>query len=144
MSAVDAFLARIDKEEGTRLLPYDDATGKLVVAPVGNLSWGRGYNLMQCGSAGLFAAMDRYLAGVLDSALQQHTWYRHASDVRASVFLDIAYNAGLHGLLGFVHMLAAADVDDWATASKECTVIEENVDKQRYAPLRAILLTNQP
>src|SRR6267142_1857097 len=100
MSAVSVFLARKTREEGARTLPYDDATGKPVKAPVGNLSWGRGYNLMQCGSAGLFDVMDAFLVGALDHQLQPYSWYTNSGDVRASVFLDIAYNGGIHDLLG--------------------------------------------
>src|SRR5258708_13516869 len=114
MSAVSEFLARKTREEGDRILPYDDATGLNVKAPVGNLSWGRGYNLMKCGSAGLFDVMDAFLVGALDHQLQSYDWYRAAGDVRASVFLAIAYNAGLHGLLSYQHMLAAS-------APRHCT-----------------------
>lgn len=141
MSAVSVLLARLSKEEGDELLPYDDATGRPVKAPVGNLSWGRGFNLMQCGSAGLFEVMAEYLLTQLDALLKPHSWYAKAGDVRASVFLDIAYNAGLHGLLGFVKMLAAADADDWVTASAQCAVANPSLNESRYAPLRALLLS---
>jgi len=140
VSAADVLMARLTKEEGDKLLPYDDATGKSVKAPKGNLSWGRGFNLMQCGSEGLFDVMEQYLIGVLDKTLQSYSWYTNAGDVRASVFLDIAYNGGIHDLLGYPHMIAAADKGDWVTASKECTDKEPLIDKSRYAPLRELLL----
>jgi lysozyme len=141
MSAVDVLMARLTTEEGERMLPYDDATAKNVKAPVGNLSWGRGFNLMQCGSPGLFEAMERYLLGALDAQLQSYSWYTTAGDVRASVFLDIAYNAGLHGLLGYPHMLAAAAIGEWSVAAANCTDISPTLDASRYAPLRALLLS---
>jgi hypothetical protein len=125
-----------------RNLPYDDATGKPVTAPVGNLSWGYGFNLMQCGSTGLFNAMERYLLSDLDTQLQQYQWYQQAGDVRASVFLDIAYNAGLAGLVkGFPKMIAAATAGDWVEASAQCAVENLSLNASRYAPLRQLLLT---
>jgi len=141
MSAVSVFLARKTREEGDRLLPYDDATGKPVKAPIGNLSWGRGYNLMQCGSSGLFDVMDAFLVSALNHQLQSYDWYINAGDVRASVFLDIAYNAGLHGLLSYPRMLDAAAKGDWTEAAAQCTERDPKLDASRYAPLRSILLS---
>jgi GH24 family phage-related lysozyme (muramidase) len=141
MSAVSVLLGRLPREEGERQLPYDDATGLAVKAPVGNLSWGRGFNLMQCGSPGLFQVMENYLLNVLDNQLQSYSWYTAAGDVRGSVFLDIAYNAGLHGLLGFSHMIADAEAQDWTAAAAECAVADPKLNASRYAPLRALLLS---
>lgn len=140
-TAVSVFLARKTREEGDRLLPYDDKTGLPVKAPVGNLSWGRGYNLMECASEGLFDVMDAYLVGDLDRRLQAFPWYTGAGPVRASVFLDIAFNGGMHDLLGYPKMLAAASRNDWMTASEQCTDLEPKLDASRYAPLRALLLS---
>ena len=145
MSAVDVFLAREPREEGERMLPYDDKTGLPVKAPLGNLTWGRGYNLMVCGSKGLFNVMDRFLAGALDSELQAFAWYRDAGDVRASVFLDIAYNGGEADLLGYPKMIAAVPAaiasGDWSAVAAQCTEKDPNLDASRYAPLRQLLLT---
>lgn len=141
MSAVSVFLARKTREEGDEILPYDDATGKQVRAPVGNLSWGRGYNLMKCGSEGLFDVMDAFLVSALDNKLQAYSWYTGAGDVRASVFLDIAYNGGIHDLLGYPSMLHYASIGDWPNASAQCTEKEPKLDQSRYAPLRALLLS---
>jgi hypothetical protein len=141
VSAVSVFLARKTREEGDEILPYDDATGKQVRAPVGNLSWGRGYNLMKCGSEGLFDVMDAFLVSALDNKLQAYSWYTGAGDVRASVFLDIAYNGGIHDLLGYPSMLHYASIGDWPNASAQCTEKEPKLDQSRYAPLRALLLS---
>lgn len=140
--AIQIFVARATPEEGLKLLPYDDETGKLVIASVGNLTWGIGFNLMKCGSPGLFAAMLAYLCAAEDTALSEHTWYAQANAARQSVFLDIAYNGGISGLLnGYPHMIAAAAVNNWTEASAQCTVENALLDKSRYAPLRKILLT---
>jgi hypothetical protein len=141
MSAVSVLMQRLTTEEGERLLPYDDATGFNVKAPVGNLTWGRGFNLMACGSSGLFQVMENYLLNVLDNQLQAYAWYTGAGDVRASVFLDIAYNGGIHDLLSYPRMIAAAAVGNWPEAAAQCTVADPKLDASRYAPLRALLLS---
>jgi hypothetical protein len=140
MSAVSVLLGRLTTEEGERKLPYDDETGLNVKAPVGNLSWGRGFNLMKCGSSGLFLMMETYLLNQLDNQLQAYSWYSKAGDVRASVFLDVAYNGGIHDLLGYPSMIHYASIDDWVNAAAQCTEKDPKLDTSRYAPLRALLL----
>lgn len=133
---------RLPREEGQRLLPYDDATGKNVAAPVGKLSWGRGYNLMACGSPGLFDVMDAYLLAQLEAQLQKFQWYAALDNepTRQSVFLDIAYNEGVHGLLHFPAMISYAVARNWTACAAECKVANANLDASRYAPLRQLLI----
>jgi len=144
-STVAMVLARLPREEGDRIHPYDDATAAEVRAPKGNLSWGRGFNLAAIGSTALFDLMSSYLVQQRQNDLLKYAWYQQINKnepVRASAFLDIAYNEGLEGLLHFPKMIHAATVGDWETASKECDISKTNpqVDKQRYAALRFILL----
>jgi len=138
-TAVDIFVIRAAAEEGIRLTPYDDATGLRVKAPKGHLTWGIGFDLDVIGSASLFTAMLRYLAGEINDDLCEHDWYRLSDPVRQSVFLDVAYNEGVSGLLKFPHMIAAASVGDWKTAAAECKVVDPKLDASRYAPLRKLL-----
>lgn len=142
--AIAILTARLVSEEGSKLTPYDDATGRAVLAPVGNISWGFGFNLMQCGSPGLFAVMADHLLGVVEATLNTYDWY-HTLDgepTRQSVFLDIAYNAGVHGLLHFPKMIGHAVAKEWQACALECTVIRTNpgLDHSRYAPLRALII----
>lgn len=141
--AADLLIARLPKEEGEELLPYDDATSLPVRAPVGNLSWGRGYNLMKCGSPALFDVIDAELVGAIEEQLLAYPWYIALSPVRQSVVLDIAYNEGVTGLLHFPHMIVALQSCNWARAAAECSVFRTNpsLDRSRYAPLRALLLS---
>jgi len=148
--AVEIFLTRprIVREEGDRLLPYDDATGKPVVAPVGKLSWGWGFNLMACGSEELFEVMARFLVTKVDTELTASVvngvqWYAGLSlePTRQSVFLDVAYNAGVYGEVhGFPHMIAYAIARDWPNCAAQCKVADAKLDASRYAPLRQLLL----
>lgn len=143
-AAVLKFLGRdrIVREEGDKLLPYDDATAKPVVAPVGNLSWGWGFNLMACGSEGLFYVMADYLVSQLDAHLSQQAWYASLSSepTRQSVFLDVAYNSGEDLKHHWPKMVAAAGVRDWTECAAQCKVARPDLDKSRYAPLRALIL----
>lgn len=140
-TATDLTVARLCAEEGIKALPYDDATGLPVTAPVGNLSWGIGFNLMQCGSRGLFAAMLRYLVMAIDVQLIAFDWYVGLPAPVQSVCQDIAYNGGIHGLLNYPHMIAAFAKGDLDTAAKECAVSDPKLDTSRYEPLRAIILS---
>ncbi len=139
MSAIDLVIQRLNKEEGERLDPYDDATGKTVKAPLGNLTWGRGFNLAQIGSTGLFDVMERFLVMTIETQLMQYPWYQIDS-VRQSVLLDIAYNAGVNGLLHYPRMLAAIENHDYSLASLECGTDNPRL-KPRYATLSNILLS---
>lgn len=140
-AAAQILAARLGAEEGERLFPYDDATGVAVRAPVGKLTWGRGFNLMQCGSPRLFDVMEQFLIAEVEAQLLPLPWYQQLNPVRQSVVLDIGYNAGVHGLLGFHRMIGALEVGDWATAAKECAVIDPKLNASRYAPLRALILS---
>lgn len=139
MTAVDILWGRLAREEGDKMLPYDDATGLPVRAPKGNLTWGRGFNLMACGGKDLFDAMERCLIERCEKSIEEYDWYMGADAVRQSVFLDIAYNAGVHGLLHFPHMLSAALAGDWIAAAANCKVADPKLDASRYAPLRKLL-----
>jgi GH24 family phage-related lysozyme (muramidase) len=137
--ATSLTVSRLVTEEGVKLLPYDDATGGAVVAPRGNLSWGIGFNLMKCGSKGLFEAMLTYLLGVLEEELVQLPWYLNLPDPVQSVCQDIAYNGGLGGLLKYHKMITAFQSGDLAAAANECAVSDPKLDASRYAPLREII-----
>lgn len=140
--AIMLLAARLPREEGQKLLPYDDATGKPVKAPVGFLSWGRGYNLMQCGSPELFDVIDAFLLAAIDAQLSKFGWYTALDNqpTRQSVFLDVAYNDGVHGLLHFPNMITQATAGNWTACAAECKVADASLDGSRYAPLRQLLI----
>jgi GH24 family phage-related lysozyme (muramidase) len=130
MTAIGEASLRLQTEEGFRGLPYKDTRGHTTIA--------YGFNVD--------AGISKYAAGALlvaqltelDATLAGYAWYKNANDVRKSVFLDVAYSSGLHGLLNFPHMLAAAASGDWATAASECKVVEPEL-AGRYAALAELL-----
>lgn len=142
MTAIEMTLSRLLREEGRKPYAYDDATAKRVTCrPAGNLSIGIGINL----ETGLDDTEMEWLLehrlGLIEKQLRGFAWYAGADVVRQSVFLDLAFNGGVAGLLHFAHMIAAAEMGNWSLASKECSVLDTRLDSSRYAPLRQLLLT---
>lgn len=135
MTAVDLALPRLKMAEGYRSHVYRDTQNLDTV--------GYGCNL----SAGLteFAAGALLLAQVheLELRLESYPWYPNLDPVRQSVLLEIAFNAGISGLLHFPAMLAAISRQDWERAAAECTVTNPELAK-RYAALAKLLLTGAP
>lgn len=117
----DLASARLTKEEAIRYLPYDDATGIPIHAPIGKITWGIGFNLESCGSIGLFEVIKRYLLQEREDQLLSYGWYSSADETRKSVFLDLAFNLGVSGLVrGFPKMIKCAATGDWDEAAVEC------------------------
>lgn len=132
MSAIDIAQTRLQTEEGFRPTLYLDS--------VGHKTLGFGFNVDAGISKGCASALLGAQLKEIDAALAGFSWYASADAVRQSVFLDIATNAGVHGLMGFPHLLAAAARGDWAAAAMECHVKEPEL-ASRYAALAKLLLT---
>lgn len=132
MSAVDLALPRLKTEEGFRAKPYQDTRGFLTIGYGCNLDVG----LTEHAAEALLIAQ----ADELHLVLCTYSWYERLDELRQSVCLDIAVNAGLHGLLDFPHMIAALAKGDWATAAAECKVTNPEL-AGRYAALAQLLLT---
>jgi GH24 family phage-related lysozyme (muramidase) len=145
-TAIDIAFSRFPTEEDFRSQPYNDRTGKPVScrtsdqATTGNLTWLYGLNLETEGTRELGELVARWKLAKIEKELYVIEWYPALDPVRQSVLLDIAYNAGTHGLLNFHDMLSAISVKDWATAQKECHVKDLRLAK-RYAQLGSLLLT---
>jgi GH24 family phage-related lysozyme (muramidase) len=145
-AALDLFWARAGTEEGRRPKAYNDATGETVTCrPSGNLTIGIGCQLED----GLDDAEIQWLfyhrAGLVEEALQGLPWYANADPVRQSVALDVGYNQGLSELLnGYPKMIAAYLAQDWVEAAAQCAVADGRLDAERYAPLRALILSGVP
>jgi len=133
MTAISVALPRLQTEEGFRAVAYADTKGHTTI--------GYGFNVDAGISKNAAIALLSAQLAELDNTLQQYSWYTNAGDVRGSVFLDIAFNSGLHGLLGYPSMIHFALVSDWVNAAAQCTEKDPKLDASRYAPLRALLLS---
>lgn len=98
--------------EGLRLKPYRDTVGKLTI--------GVGRNLEDKGltkDEALFLLRND-IAEVTE-ALSKYEWYNRLDPVRQKVIIDMAFNLGLAGLLGFKKMIAALEQGDYYQAYVE-------------------------
>lgn len=146
--AMSQFLARAPVEEGVRKWAYNDATGKTVTCkPGGNLSIGEGINLETGLDQAEIAFLVQHRAELVEQQITPLAWYGPLPPGVQSVIIDVAFNEGLHGLLGFPHMIAALakSPPDFVAAAAELSIVNTNpkVDAQRYAPLRAIMAAGQ-
>lgn len=141
MNAIDITVTRLKTEEGRRPRAYNDKTGQVVTCrPSGNLTIGYGVNLEGGLSDTEMEWLLAYRLTLVRLQLERLSWYIGLDPYRQSVVLDIGFNTGFHGLLGFPHMIAALARQDWHTAAMECAVEDKHEDMVRYAPLRQLLL----
>lgn len=139
-------MLRLVKEEGKRKFAYNDRTGMQVSckndnpAISGNLSIGIGINLEFGLDDEEISWLTFHRLSLVQAQIDKYDWYQ-CDGPRQSVFLDIAFNAGVTGLLRFPSMLHYASLKDWDSCAKECAVADPKLNLSRYAPLRQILLT---
>jgi lysozyme len=101
------------RHEGIRLKPYHDSVGKLTI--------GVGRNLDDVGITNLEAKvlLENDIERVESELLAKLPVYAALDDVRQRVLMDMAFNMGVEGVLGFPKMLAAINAKDFATAHAE-------------------------
>jgi GH24 family phage-related lysozyme (muramidase) len=149
-TVVSIVSARLKREEGRRPRAYNDATGVTVTCkPGGNLSIGYGINLENGLDESEMQFLLRRRIELADAALiMEAPWYEAlsvADPLKASVYLDVAYNAGVAGLLhGFPKCVKYASLKDWTNSAAELRVADASLDHSRYEPLRKILLLGTP
>jgi len=108
----DRLIRHLVRDEGLRLKPYRDTVGKLTI--------GVGRNLDDVGiSEGEAIAMlendiDRAEGG-LDRNLP---WWRGLDAVRQEVLVNMTFNLGINGLLGFKNTLASIKAGLWKNAAR--------------------------
>ena len=141
MDEIQIAVARLaGTEEGFRSQLYDDATGKLVKAPVGNATIGIGENVQSGWDRDFAIEVLNLRVTRLATWLSQFEWYTKCNAVRRSVLLDIAFNDGPTGLLHFYKMIAAILADNWAEAKDQCMVKNPQL-KGRYDHLGELMDT---
>ena len=101
--------------EGIRLKPYKDTVGKITI--------GIGRNLTDNGISKIEALI------MLDADIHEATkdcrkyieFFDALDEVRQRVLIDMAFNMGIHGLLGFKATLAAIKRGDYGEAADRMT-----------------------
>lgn len=134
MSAVDLAMPRLKIEEGFRSKVYRDTRGFQTI--------GYGFNVDAGITKRAAEALCQAQAQELHEALSAYGWYANLDEPRQGVCLDIAFNGGIGGLLGFKHMIDAIKTKDWPEAARQCHVANLEL-ATRYEALAKILLTGE-
>lgn len=112
----DPFLEqRIIEHEGIKKSVYKDSLGLYTIG-IGFLcdpSKNAGLSIEEC------MMILRYRLANLEKQLSQYAWFTIQDPVRRSVVIEMAYNLGVNGLLGFKNMIAALGDRQVGTAAVE-------------------------
>jgi lysozyme len=110
------------RDEGRRLRPYRDSVGKLTI--------GVGRNLDDVGISPAEAdfLLDNDIARATAEVRTFLPWTETLDEVRREALVNMAFNLGIGGLLGFRLMLAALRGGDYASAAAE--VLESRYAQQ--------------
>ena len=103
----------IRRHDGLKLKPYKDSVGKLTIGYGRNLD-DRGINLDEAEFL-----LDNDINAVFSGLTSKIPSFGSLDNVRQAVLMDMGYNLGLLGLLGFTKMLAAVEKRDFETAAAE-------------------------
>ena len=104
--------SQLVRHEGLRLKPYRCTAGKLTI--------GVGRNLDDCGISQkeAYALLDNDIRNCEQQLLDEiPVIYGALDEVRQSVILNMCFNLGLKGLLGFSNTLAYIAAGDWERAA---------------------------
>ena len=114
---MDRIKEQLVRHEGLRLKPYRCTAGKLTI--------GIGRNLDDCG----ISQSEAYIMLINDimnceKQLQSKIpdIYNGLDEVRKSVLLNMCFNLGINGLLGFKNTLAFVKAGDWERAANNMLV----------------------
>jgi lysozyme len=113
-AVMDKLEDRIRRHEGLRLFPYLDTEGYLTIG------WGR--NLSETGISPQEA--NTMLQNDIDRAAQKYSnlpdFIRHkCNDTRCEVLIEMIFQLGYSGLLGFKKMFVAVHAGDFDQAANE-------------------------
>lgn len=103
---------QLQRDEGLRLTPYR--------CPTGHLTIGYGHNL-EHGISPRMAEMllDEDLSNAMHGVIDRLDWAVELGPERFSVLVNMAFQMGVQGLLGFTQMLKCAQAGDYAGAARE-------------------------
>ena len=109
--------ARLVRHEGLRLKPYRCTAGKLTIGIGRNLD-DRGISQKEA-----YAMLERDIQDC-EKQLQSRIpdIYNGLDEVRKSVLLNMCFNLGINGLLGFKNTLAFIKAGDWERAANNMLV----------------------
>lgn len=126
----------LTQAEGFEGHPYVDTNGKLTIGCGRNLT-DRGISLDE----GLYF-LDDDIQWFTNELVDKCPVYSKLDANRQLALVELAFNNGLQGLLGFSRMLEALDIKDWQTAHNECMdSLSAKRLHTRYVRIAQVLLT---
>lgn len=119
----------ITRHEGLRLKPYFDCCGRFFRdcdcpsrgKKQGDLTIGVGRNIEKVGISAeeAFLLRDNDIAKAERQADAAFPWYKDLSQARQWIVIDMIFNLGIMGFLGFRNMIAALQKQDYRQAADE-------------------------
>lgn len=106
-------LAQLKIDEGLRLKPYRCSAGKLTI--------GYGRNLDANGISKVEAEflLDNDIKEAENACVHTFPWFAELTESRQDVIVNMCFNLGLKGLLGFKKFLKAVELGNYETAAHE-------------------------
>jgi lysozyme len=145
----DRLRNRIEGHEGTRLVVYDDATGKPIVpgyTVVGHPTIGKGRCLDTKGISRAEAEhlFDNDIASAIKGAHSFH-FFPQLDEVRQEALVELVFNLGVGGVKGFRRMLAALERRNFAEAAAELLDSDwrKQVGEKRAMALATMMSTGE-
>lgn len=102
-------LEMLEQQEGYRQFVYHDEFG--------NATIGYGFNLNVGISKNAAIALLAAQANELEVKLQHIPWFNYLVPARKDCIIDMCFNIGIDGMLGFHDMIAAIQDNDYSRAS---------------------------
>lgn len=132
-----------------RLIQHEGASRYAYKDTLGNLTIGIGRNIQSGSKAGI--SMDEQLhllkndIDKCDKQLSQNLVYKTLDRVRQEVLIEMCFNLGYSGLMGFKKMLSCIAKGDWKNAVKEArdSLWAKQIGKARLDDLMKRLETGE-
>jgi len=104
-------IEQLTRDEGSRVTPYQDTVGKTTI--------GVGRNLTDVGVSQ--DEIDLMLRNDIENAKTKLEaalpWVTQLDEIRHAALVNMAFNMGIHGLLGFRDFLGKMKAGDWTAAA---------------------------
>lgn len=139
-------IAALDKQlvanEARKTYLYDDATGKRITkgsTVIGHPTWGIGFNCdaLDFTDAAIDAQFEAVRTRTINEVFNALPWTQHLPIGPLRAILDVAYNAGVGGLMGFHKMLAYAQRGLYDEAGDE--LVNSHLERGRAERLRVLM-----
>lgn len=120
---LSALTAQLQRDEGLRLMVYDDATGApivpgSVVRGHPTIGYGRALDVRGITQAEAQTLLENDVQIAIAKVITALPWAASLNGARFSVLVNMAFNMGLGGLLGFADTLAKVRSADYAGAAQ--------------------------